>query len=320
VIGEKIRDLGAATVLRVGNRVALPSGVAPTDLVGGDRYDTSALVAEYALSFGLAFGHVALVKGDDYPDALVVGPYLARSAGTVLLTRTASLPNRVRDTLVAHSDAVVTLDIVGLGPAILSVVKGSVWFPFPIEVGVADQVVTVASHGTTATVQAWERRSDDSWAPVSGLGPMSAFVGRNGVRADKREGDGATPAGTFALTLAFGVAADPGTALPYRIPGAQSYWVCDPGSAFYNTWREYDGDGDFRPAYGERLAGSPTAYRYALVIDYNRFPVVRGAGSAIFLHVSLGVPTSGCVSMAQTDVIRLLRWLDPGSRPLIAIR
>jgi len=95
--------------------------------------------------------------------------------------------------------------------------------------------------------------------------------------------------------------------------------VSDAASSAYNTWQECGGGCGFNTALGEHLAGYPTAYRYAAVIDYNRFPVTPGAGSAIFLHVSTGGPTAGCVSLAQGNVVALLHWLDPAQHPRIAI-
>jgi L,D-peptidoglycan transpeptidase YkuD (ErfK/YbiS/YcfS/YnhG family) len=60
-------------------------------------------------------------------------------------------------------------------------------------------------------------------------------------------------------------------------------------------------------------------YDHALVIDYNRWPAVPGAGSAFFLHVANGAPTAGCVAVDDADLTAIMRWLDPAARPLIAI-
>ena len=55
------------------------------------------------------------------------------------------------------------------------------------------------------------------------------------------------------------------------------------------------------------------------MIAYNTGPVVPGRGSAIFLHVSTGRPTLGCVSLPLPQLVTTLRWLRPSPRPLIAI-
>jgi L,D-peptidoglycan transpeptidase YkuD (ErfK/YbiS/YcfS/YnhG family) len=46
---------------------------------------------------------------------------------------------------------------------------------------------------------------------------------------------------------------------------------------------------------------------------------VRGRGSAIFLHVSTGHPTAGCISLPEAELIHVLRWLRPAAKPLIQI-
>jgi len=55
------------------------------------------------------------------------------------------------------------------------------------------------------------------------------------------------------------------------------------------------------------------------VIDYNRDPLVPGAGSAFFLHVSEGKPTQGCISINEVKLVALLKWLDPKKKPVISI-
>jgi L,D-peptidoglycan transpeptidase YkuD (ErfK/YbiS/YcfS/YnhG family) len=67
------------------------------------------------------------------------------------------------------------------------------------------------------------------------------------------------------------------------------------------------------------LSTSPHAYAHFAVVEYNIHPVVRGRGSGIFLHVQIGKATSGCISLRRPALIRVLRWLEPGALPQIAI-
>jgi L,D-peptidoglycan transpeptidase YkuD (ErfK/YbiS/YcfS/YnhG family) len=67
------------------------------------------------------------------------------------------------------------------------------------------------------------------------------------------------------------------------------------------------------------LSTSPRAYAHLAVVEYNMHPVVSGRGSGIFLHVQIGKATSGCVSLHRAALVHVLRWLDPGARPQIAI-
>jgi L,D-peptidoglycan transpeptidase YkuD (ErfK/YbiS/YcfS/YnhG family) len=187
-----------------------------------------------------------------------------------------------------------------------------------VAVGRSTQVLTVvvpSAASTRATVTAWQR-GPGGWKAV--VGPVSARVGAQGVgRAS--ESTSRTPAGTFTLTEAFGRAGDPGTRLPYRRIAPSDYWVSDVTSRYYNRFYACGRTCPFDTAAGERLWNAGSSYRYAVVIDYNRWPAVRGAGSAFFLHVTDGAATAGCVAVDAASLTAVLRWLDPSARPLIAI-
>jgi L,D-peptidoglycan transpeptidase YkuD (ErfK/YbiS/YcfS/YnhG family) len=190
--------------------------------------------------------------------------------------------------------------------------------PLGVDPGSSSQVVTVvaASAGaTTAKLTAWQRGAD-GWTPV--LGPVTARVGKAGVgRAS--ESTTRTPAGTFTLTEAFGRAGNPGTALPYRVVDGDDWWVSDVNSPRYNRYAQCSpGTCDFNEAAGENLYAAGPVYAHAVVIDYNRGGT-PGAGSAYFLHVTNGAPTAGCVAIEAGSLVTLMRWLDPGARPLISI-
>jgi len=189
-----------------------------------------------------------------------------------------------------------------------------------VPTGDATQVLLVRSSRwatTTATLEGWQV-VNGAWQRT--LGPFTARVGRTGFSTNHREGDGASPAGVFTISEAFGLHPDPGTRLPYRSVGPNDWWVSDPASPLYNTWQTGAPDGRWDPSHGERLAThAPVGYRYAAVIDYNRSPVEPHAGSAIFLHVGTLKPTSGCVSIAEAAMVRVLRWLDPARSPRIAM-
>ena len=143
-------------------------------------------------------------------------------------------------------------------------------------------------------------------------------MGRAGLAppGEKREGDGRTPSGTYGFQFRFGVQPDPGGPLPYRrITDPTLVWVDDPASPQYNLLVDtavHDPRG-----HGEAMFQTP-AYDYGAVIAYNtdRTP---GLGSAIFLHVSVGAPTAGCVSLPADRLLEVLRWLDPARSPVIVM-
>jgi L,D-peptidoglycan transpeptidase YkuD (ErfK/YbiS/YcfS/YnhG family) len=190
--------------------------------------------------------------------------------------------------------------------------------PALARVGSAGQaiVVTAARYGaTTATLTAYERRVD-GWTVT--FGPWPANVGTRGLAppGEKREGDGRTPSGVYAFDFLFGVAPDPGVLFPYRrVTDRTIVWDDDPASSRYNTW--VDVDEQDAGAEPEPMYVSP-AYDHGAVIAYNsaRTP---GLGSAIFLHVSTGGPTAGCVSLPAGRLVEVLRWLDPARSPRIVL-
>src|SRR5216117_4305692 len=70
---------------------------------------------------------------------------------------------------------------------------------YPAVPAATTQLITVSAprlHTTSATLRAW-RRVDGCWQPVAG--PYTARVGRNGLRANRREGDGTTPIGAVPI-------------------------------------------------------------------------------------------------------------------------
>ena len=97
-----------------------------------------------------------------------------------------------------------------------------------------------------------------------------------------------------------------------------------PAGPLYNTRQHCSSACPFTlGAPNEPLYATMPYYRYAVVIDYNtgNAPggVRAGAGSAFFLHVSVGQPTEGCVAVAEDQLVRLLRWLIPAQHPRILL-
>ena len=172
--------------------------------------------------------------------------------------------------------------------------------------------VTAASYGATYATLAAYRRTGHGWQRV--FGPWVARIGRNGFAPPglKREGDGRTPSGSFGLLYVFGAGPNPGFRLRYRQLRPYDYWDDDPASPRYNEWV------DSRHA-SPGAAPEPmdvSAYYDGVVIGYNtaRTP---GLGSAIFLHLNIGIATSGCVTLPPGELLPLLRWLNPARSPRI---
>jgi len=218
----------------------------------------------------------------------------------------------------------------GVGPAPLTssvpIASGVNWsygkpasLPLDQPAGNAMQVVTVTTQSTRspdAIVRAWQR-SGGAWVPYGP--PVIAHVGRSGITNHESEALTASPIGSYSLTEAFGRLPNPGTRLPYFQTSPSDWWISQPGQ-YYNTHQVCTASCPFNTGTpNARLYYVSPQYDLAVVIDYNRTPVVQGAGSGIFLHVTAGRPTNGCISIPLTDLVRVMRWLNPAARPRILI-
>ena len=180
--------------------------------------------------------------------------------------------------------------------------------------GPARQLITVvadSASSTTATLTAWER-TDAGWRTV--VGPVRAFVGQAGI-GQASEGSSKTPAGVWSLGQAFGRQPNPGTAMPYFTTDSYDWWNGNVNSAAYNTHVRQAGNPG---GASENLYGAGAVYDYAVDMGYNTARV-PGAGSAMFLHVTDGAPSAGCVAIDRAALVSILRWLDPAKNPVIDI-
>ena len=167
-------------------------------------------------------------------------------------------------------------------------------------------------------VRARPGRRTQGWLTA---GPLAfpVALGRGGIRANKREGDGGTPRGEFRLVRLWWRAdlhPRPRTGLPARRITGDIAWCEDPHDRRYNQ--------PFRRAAdtpGDRLwRKDDRRYDFIIEIDHNTRPRVAGRGSAVFIHLALpGLrPTAGCVAMS----VPRMRWLlgRVGRRTRIEIR
>jgi len=144
-------------------------------------------------------------------------------------------------------------------------------------------------------------------------------IGRNGMAAtgDKKEGDGKTPSGIYALGPAFGYAPTIVTGIVYHQATDLDFWVDDMNSLQYNQWVR----GSPAAKSFERMKRQDDLYQYGIVIDYNTHPIIPGAGSAIFMHVwrNYHSSTAGCVALNQRYLRKILHWLDKQYQPVIIL-
>lgn len=146
-----------------------------------------------------------------------------------------------------------------------------------------------------------------------------AVVGRSGTAqaSDKLEGDGKTPTGRFKI-LGVYYRADrlsiPACGVPLHQIAEDDIWVDDVASKFYNMPKKL---ADIDPGVSyEQMFREDHLYDVVLEINYNRDPIVRGKGSALFMHVArdelepTNKPTEGCVALAKNDLIEIVSEIN----------
>lgn len=183
----------------------------------------------------------------------------------------------------------------------------------------SSQIILVKESGfwifSRTTVYAMGKK-ENHWSMV--FDPMMAVIGRNGFAETgaKREGDGKTPSGIYPLKTTFGYHESVTTKMPYRQALGDDVWVDDPLSEDYNRWTKKS---TTKATSYEMMKRDDELYKYGVVIEYNTDPVIKGNGSAIFLHIwqGKGIPTAGCVAVSETDIAKIIEWLDPAAAPLM---
>jgi L,D-peptidoglycan transpeptidase YkuD (ErfK/YbiS/YcfS/YnhG family) len=144
-------------------------------------------------------------------------------------------------------------------------------------------------------------------------------IGRSGATAaaDKREGDGRTPRGRWAIRSALlrpDRVSPPMTALPWRWLDPADGWSDDPKDPAYNTRVRHP-----HAFSAEHLWRDDGLYDLIVELGYNDAPAVPGKGSAIFLHCMIaGRPTAGCVAIDREALDALLPHLASGDAINIA--
>ena len=171
----------------------------------------------------------------------------------------------------------------------------------------ADQLFIVAGMGmdkTTAYITMHQKDESGAWKQILST---PGFVGRNGLvpDADRKEGCGQTPVGIYHFNKAFGIAADPGCAIPYIQVDDNTYWSGDPDRQ-YNEMVDIRDVPELLMDDSEHIVDYEYQYQYCLNISFNE-DGTPGRGSAIFLHC-FGPQkpwTGGCVAVPE-NIMKLI--------------
>lgn len=171
-------------------------------------------------------------------------------------------------------------------------------------------------HGRPLRVRA---RARSATRGIVLIGPLvlPCALGSAGRSTRKREGDGATPIGTWRPVQVL-YRADrvprPRTGLPVRPLRIDDGWCDAVGDSNYNRSVRHP-----YPASAERLWRDDALYDLIIVLDHNQRPRVQGAGSAIFVHVARPGyrPTEGCIALARHHLQLVLASAGPRTRIVV---
>ncbi len=219
-----------------------------------------------------------------------------------------------------------------------ALVLAAVWIAHAVaaEIGgdVQQLIVSVAPDWNTNTgrLQCFEREGR-GWKAVTPAWPV--LYGKNGLvwgrgvlgtaepGAHKVERDGRAPSGVFKIgkIYTYDSALPEGARYPFRTVGEGDAWIDDPKHPDYN--RHVVIDPKSPPAWFEKqkMRHGDFAYRWLVEIRHNSDPPVPGEGSAIFFHIRRGAtrPSAGCTTMAEENLVKLIRFLRTEKNPHYAL-
>lgn len=185
-----------------------------------------------------------------------------------------------------------------------------------------EKIIVKDNYYYKATFYTFEKGSDNQWKEV--FTPFKVNLGAHGIvsKEQKTEGDLSTPEGYYPIPFVFGYENNINTKMDFREVTKNHVWVCNPKSDKYNTFLIDDTGEYINDEKNEKLLRNDVLNEYAIVVDYNTHPVIKGKGSAIFMHVERATNhrTAGCISMPKESIIKVIQWLDPDKHPHVYIR
>ena len=171
------------------------------------------------------------------------------------------------------------------------------------------------------TSSKWKADGED-FAVVVGRSGLAMAEARSGDASAKvkKEGDGNSPAGMFPLTESFGTGSKPNAVeLPYTKLVEYTECVDDVRSHFYNRIVNRMQVGNFDWSSSEKMLAIGEQYNLGIFVGYNSYPVEKGLGSCIFLHIWKS-PTdgaAGCAAMERRNLETLVAWAAPSKIPYL---
>lgn len=174
-----------------------------------------------------------------------------------------------------------------------------------------------------------ERDANGQWKQT--FGPVPVLFGKNGSAwgrgvfgqdepgRHKVERDGRTPSGVFEIgkIYTYDKKLPKGASYPFHTVTKADAWVDDPSLPLYNKHVQVDLKNPPPWFESQKMRHGDFAYRWLIEIRHNADDIVPGRGSAIFFHIRRGPtrPSVGCTTMAEEDIVSLMKWLKAPSRP-----
>jgi L,D-peptidoglycan transpeptidase YkuD (ErfK/YbiS/YcfS/YnhG family) len=200
------------------------------------------------------------------------------------------------------------------------------------------QLIVATAPGWDSTqgeLRLYERARGGAWTQVGG-GSIPVLFGKNGLAwgtglagqdepgVRKKERDGRAPAGVFRIGKIYTYDAQlpAGAKFPFRQVTEADAWVDDPAHPDYNRHLVIPDPANPPPWFEkQKMRHGDFAYRWLIEIRHNSDPPVAGDGSAIFFHIRRGEtrPTAGCTTMAEDDLVRVMKWLRADRKPCYAL-
>ena len=231
----------------------------------------------------------------------------------LILLLTIGMNMAVAEEVITYSGDALSEQAEGLHVNIQHVTDSPAWVADLPAAQEAGQLFVVAAMGmdkTTAYITMHQKDADGNWKQILST---PGFVGKNGLCADvdHKEGCAQTPIGVYHFNKAFGIAPDPGCALPYIQVDENTYWSGDPDRQ-YNEMVDIREVPDLVMDDSEHIVDYEYQYQYCLNISFNE-EGTPGRGSAIFLHCfGPAKPyTGGCVAVPENIMRMIMRQVSP---------
>ena len=193
-------------------------------------------------------------------------------------------------------------------------------YGFDFDILYGDHFIAVdATEGGKADIYCYQKGDNGIWWNISGDGKKfseNAFIGENGPAYEVTPGSKKSPLGFYTLGQGFYIGQKPDSTYSMFEITDDTYWVNDPGSAFYNTKVEGTDRKDWSSAI--HMITETEAYKCGIVVNYNTSNIKSDLSSSVFMYCG-NAPTEGGIALPESEMLTIREWLDKDSIAMICI-